>query len=76
MPPSLTDDEIAAIMTAAQPLARTSRDAFVQAVVADLAMVPERGPGALHRVIRVRQREHFDPPADGGLAHAPKYDRR
>jgi hypothetical protein len=63
MPPlSSTDDEMAAVLAAAQPLARGRRDAFLRAVAADLGRARERGPGVLHRIIRATQRQFFDPP--------------
>jgi hypothetical protein len=45
MPPiSLSDDEMAAVLAAAQPLARERRDAFLRAVAADLVRVRNGGP--------------------------------
>jgi hypothetical protein len=74
MPPlSLSDDEMAAIMAAAHPLARERRDAFLRAVAADLGSAPERGPGVLHRIIRAVQRQFFDPP-DLSRHAVGKYD--
>jgi hypothetical protein len=74
-PLALSDAEMEALLAAARPLSRERRDAFLRAVAADLGRAPERGPGVLHRIIRAVQRQFFDPPADGGLARAPKYDR-
>jgi hypothetical protein len=74
MPPlSLSDDEMEAVLAAAQPLPRERRDAFLRAVAADLARVPERGPGVLHRLIRATQRQFFDPP-DLSRHAVGKYD--
>jgi hypothetical protein len=58
----LTADEIAAIATAANVLPRDRRDDFREAVRAALAVVPERGPGIVHRVIVEAQRQYLDPP--------------
>jgi hypothetical protein len=72
MPFALTADERTAIETAARPIPRDQRDAFMKAVRAALATVPERGPGIVHRVIREAQRQFrgaaavpFDPPSMG-----------
>jgi hypothetical protein len=63
MPPiCLSDDEMAAVLAANQPLARERRDAFLRAIATDLVRVPERGPGVLHRLIVATQRQFFDPP--------------
>jgi hypothetical protein len=67
MPVHLTDDELAAVMAAAQPIARHHRDSFLRMVAAELARVgPEHGPGDLHRGIRVAARSYFDPPLIDG----------
>jgi hypothetical protein len=58
----LTGDEAAAIATAAKPLSRDQRDAFIKAVIASLVTAPERGPGVVHRIIREAQRQYIDPP--------------
>jgi hypothetical protein len=62
VPISLSDDEMAAVLAAARPLARERRDAFLRAIATDLGRAPERGPGVLHRIIRATQRQFFDPP--------------
>jgi hypothetical protein len=62
MPLRLTDDELAAVLTAARPLAVHVRDAFLQKVADELSILPEIGPGAVGRVCRQVQREFFDPP--------------
>ena len=65
MPPlSLSDDELAAIMTACAPLAPDRRNDFLQAVANTLATCPMIGPGSVHRAIVTAQRQHFDPPLD------------
>jgi hypothetical protein len=43
-PVSFSDDEMAAVLAAAQPLLRERRDGFLRAVATDPARVPERGP--------------------------------
>jgi hypothetical protein len=58
----LTTDERAAIKTAAIPIPRDRRDDFLWAVTDALAVVPERGPGVVHRIIREAQRQYIDPP--------------
>jgi hypothetical protein len=62
MPFALTADERTAVETAARPLPRDQRDAFLREVIGALVTVPERGPGVVHRVIREAQRKYFDPP--------------
>lgn len=64
---SLTDDELSQIMSAARPLDRDRRDAFVQAVAAEVARCGETGPGVVHRIIAATQRHFWDPPQ---LSHA------
>src|SRR5262245_3354395 len=59
---SLTDDELAAVMTAAQPIAPDRRDAFLHQVAEASRGCREIGPGAVHRAIVVAQRSYFDPP--------------
>jgi hypothetical protein len=63
MPPvSLSDEELAAVMTACAPLAPDGRGAFLEALASTLAACPVIGPGAVHRAIVDAQRQHFDPP--------------
>jgi hypothetical protein len=62
-PIRLTDDELDAVMSAAQPIAIERRDAFLQAVAAELRG-REVGPGLVHRVVAQVQREFFDPPLE------------
>jgi hypothetical protein len=67
MPPiRLSDSELDAVMAAARPIAVERRDAFLQAVAAELRG-REVGPGIVHRVVAQVQREFFDPP---DLSHA------
>ena len=66
MPPiKLSDDELDAIMAAAQPLQPHQRASFVEAVAAELAGLGEIGPGSLHRAIRTVWSSYFDPPLQG-----------
>jgi hypothetical protein len=58
----LSDSELDIVLAAAQPLAAKDRDAFLQDVAAALAALPERGDGAVFRVVREIQRRHFDVP--------------
>jgi hypothetical protein len=51
MPPlALTDSELDAVLAAARPLPAERRDAFLQAVTAELRG-REVGPGLVHRVV-------------------------
>ena len=71
----LTDEHLAAIRYAAAPLAPDRRQAFVAQVTAALELVPELGPGVLHRVIAAAQRSHFDPPSINGRPDVPARSR-
>jgi len=63
-PLAFTDEQIAAIMNAAQPLARADRAAFLEAVVAALDGKPI-GDGAVLRAIREVQGRYIDVPKWG-----------
>jgi hypothetical protein len=60
-PLALTDDQLAAVMRAAQPLAVGDRDKFLQDVAAALRG-QELGDGAVYRTIAQVQRKYYDPP--------------
>jgi hypothetical protein len=63
MPPlSLSDSELQAILAACKPLQPRDRDAFLRDVANEIAALPMRGDGAVHRAIAVAQRRHWDPP--------------
>ena len=65
MPPvKLTDDEMSAVIIAAQPIPIGRRDAFLQDVAKFLRGCAEVGPGHVHRAIEQAQRAHFDPPME------------
>jgi hypothetical protein len=67
MPPiKLTDDELSAVLRAAQPIAVDRRDAFLQAVALALQSCTEIGPGVVYRIVAAAQREFFDPPVLDG----------
>jgi hypothetical protein len=59
-PIRLSDSELDAVMTAAQPLAVEARDAFLQKVADALARCSEIGPGAVYRYI-ARNMDRLDP---------------
>jgi hypothetical protein len=62
-PICLSDAELAAVMTAAQPIPRHRRDAFLRAIADELSRLGDQlGPGSVHRAIITAQRAHFDPP--------------
>ncbi|MDN3279105.1 hypothetical protein QWJ07_32910 [Frankia sp. RB7] len=70
MPISLSDDELATVMSAAKPLAPHQRGAFLADVAAELARHPEIGPGLIGRVVRELQRRHLTAPSlRGGQSH-------
>jgi hypothetical protein len=63
MPPIRpSDDELSAVMSAAQPIAVERRDAFLQQVASALAGCSEIGPGLMHRVIAEAQRSFLSAP--------------
>jgi hypothetical protein len=63
-PLAFTDEQIAAIMNAAQPIARADRAAFLEAVVAALEGKP-LGDGAVFGAIREVQGRYLDAPKWG-----------
>jgi hypothetical protein len=76
MPISLSDDELAAVMDGARPLAPEHRDAFLRDIAAELAKHPdELGPGIVHRLVRETQRRYFDPPTFADTLSGPRSRR-
>jgi hypothetical protein len=61
-PLALSDDDLSAIMRAAAPLRPHERDGFLRDIANEISKLPAVGPGALHRVITLVQRKHFDAP--------------
>ena len=61
-PISLSDQQLTAVMQAAAPLQPCDRGPFLEEVARELALLPDIGDGALHRVIMTVQRKHVDPP--------------
>jgi hypothetical protein len=62
MPPiALTDEQLASVMAAAEPLRVGDRDAFLRAV-AERLQGHEIGDGLVGRVVAETQRDFFDPP--------------
>jgi hypothetical protein len=62
-PIALSDAQLSAVMTAAEPLAPSDRAAFLEHVATLLRDI-EVGDGAVHRAIATAQRAHFHPEAD------------
>jgi hypothetical protein len=62
-PLSLTDEQMDAVLRAAEPIDPASRSAFLEELAADLARYPtgEIGPGIIYRTIREVQRKFFVP---------------
>lgn len=58
LPIALSDEQ----MSAATPLERRARGAFLQEVAQLLQGSPSIGDGSLHRMLVVVQRRYFDPP--------------
>jgi hypothetical protein len=70
---SLSDDELAQIMSACQPHAPDRRSAFLRQVADTLQGCPVIGPGAVYRAVAQAQREHFDPPQLGSGSSGPMH---
>jgi hypothetical protein len=68
---SLSDYQIATIMTHAYPLRPDARSEFFEAVAVRLAGAAEIGDGLVSRHCRELQRAYFDPPDLTG-----KFERR
>jgi hypothetical protein len=60
-PLRLTDDQLATVLRAAEPLAIGDRGAFLQDVAAAL-QGQELGDGTVYRAIAQAQRQYYDPP--------------
>ena len=62
-PVSLSDQQLSAVMSAAEPLAPADRDAFLRAL-ANVLRGEEQplGDGAVFRAVRALQREFWTPP--------------
>jgi hypothetical protein len=61
---ALSDEQLAAVMAAAQPLALADRSAFLEDVAAALAALPTIGDGVVNRVVREVQPKYFRPELD------------
>ena len=72
MPLSLSDSELAALMSAARPIPPRDRDQFLRDCAAGLAKYEVLGPGIVARVVRDIQRQHLNPPSMRGIGG--KYD--
>jgi hypothetical protein len=73
-PIALSDEQLSAILAAAQPLPPDLRSPFLAAVAHALHGIPI-GDGAVHRVIREVQKEFFDPPDSGRAMNGSKWHR-
>ena len=62
-PLALSDDQMTALINAAQPLQRINRGEFLRSVADCFAGRSEVGHGELHRVIAEVQRRYFTPPS-------------
>src|SRR5215510_8793663 len=62
MPLALTDDQLCAVMNAAQPLLPADPVLFLEDVAAALADVTEIGDGQVARIAREMQRRYFRAP--------------
>jgi hypothetical protein len=73
-PLRLTDEQLSAIMRAAQSLPVHTRDSFLQAV-AECLQGKELGDGEVGRAIREVQKRYFDPPILERAAGTSKWSR-
>jgi hypothetical protein len=75
MPISLSDAELAIVMTARSRFAPKDRDKFLRDVAHQLSSHHhELGPGAVHRIVRETQRRYFDAPSFVGCS-TPRWSR-
>lgn len=75
-PPSLSDDQLTAIMRAAQPLQVSDRDPFVRIVMQALSASTELGDGSVHRVLAATQKLFLQSNPFGEVrGGGPKYGR-
>ena len=72
-PISLSDQQLDAVLRAAEPLQPRDRGLFLEEVARELAALPELGDGALHRVFAQVQRKHFAPPREAGFHGGPRH---
>jgi hypothetical protein len=70
-PIRLTDEQLDAVLRAAQPLPVAARDQFLVDLAAAL-QGQDLGDGAVYRAIREVQRRHHDPPQ---MDHLPQHRR-
>jgi hypothetical protein len=70
-PLRLTDDQLTAVVRAAEPLAVGDRGAFLQDVAAAL-QGQELGDGMVYRAVAQVQRKYYDPPI---LSAPPRWGR-
>jgi len=70
MPLKLSDEQLDAVMRAAQPIAPHRRGAFLRDLADTLAVAGELGDGIVARVCRETQRKHFDVPDLGHGDHS------
>jgi hypothetical protein len=70
-PLALTDDQLTAVMRAAEPLVVSDRDGFLRDVAAALRS-QELGDGTVYRVVAQVQRRYYDPPI---LSAPPRWGR-
>jgi hypothetical protein len=72
-PLALTDQQLDAVLRAAEPLLPRDRGPFLEALAQALAAQPVIGDGTVHRAIAATQRQFFSPPDEVGLNNAPRH---
>jgi hypothetical protein len=63
-PIALSDSEMEAVLSAAQPLDYCDRAAFLEAVAGELRHHETIGPGVVFRVVRTLQKRFLRPPLE------------
>jgi len=71
-PLRLTDNQLSAVLSAAQPLAQNVREDFLEALAARLQQCSELGDGLVFRIIREVQAEFWEPPRDTHVNLSPQ----
>jgi hypothetical protein len=63
----LSDAELQIVVEAARPIAPRLRDSFLRTIASELANLGDQlGPGSITRIVRMVQKQFYDPPLDLG----------
>jgi hypothetical protein len=73
---SFSNDEMTVLLSLARPIAPEQRPQFIDAVAAAIeARGGPSGPGVVHQVGRLIQRQFWEPPSISPNASAPQHHR-